>query len=58
MLWCVKEFGWYVMLFRMIMGLFGVLWSISDLKEYDISVLEEKKRGEEDLIDIVLEIVF
>ena len=55
---CAKEFGWHVTLLRMITGPFGAPRSISDSKEHDISVLEEKKRGEEDLIDTVLEIVF
>lgn len=55
---CAKEFGWHVTLLRMITGPFGAPRSISDSKEHDKSVLEEKKRGEEDLIDTVLEIVF
>ncbi|RMX38939.1 hypothetical protein pdam_00016423 [Pocillopora damicornis] len=55
---CAKEFGWHVTLLRMITGPFGAPRGVSDSKEHDISVLEEKKRGEEDLIDTVLEIVF
>ena len=55
---CAKEFGWHVTLLRMSTGPFGAPRGVSDSKEHDISVLEEKKRGEEDLIDTVLEIVF
>ena len=45
-------------LLRLITGPFGAPRCTSDVNEQKGSVLEEKRRDEEDLIDTVLEIVF
>ena len=55
---CAKEFGWHVTLLRLITGPFGATRGVSNVNEKNGSVLEERRRGEEDLIDTVLEIVF
>ena len=55
---CAKEYGWHVTLLRQITGPFGRLHGYSDVSNHNADVKEEKRRGEEDLIDTVLEIVF
>ena len=45
-------------LLRLITGPFGRPHGGSDVRDQAAAVIEEKKRGEEDLIDTVLEIVF
>ncbi|KAJ7380506.1 Neurobeachin-like protein 1, partial [Desmophyllum pertusum] len=55
---CAKEFGWHVTLLRLITGPFSTPRGTGDVSEWDAIALEERKRGEEDLIDTVLEIVF
>jgi len=47
-----------VTLLRLITGPFGAPRCSSDVNEQNGSVLEERRRDEEDLIDTVLEIVF
>ncbi|KAJ7380516.1 Neurobeachin-like protein 1 [Desmophyllum pertusum] len=55
---CAKEFGWHVTLLRLITGPFSAPRGTGDVSEQDAIALKERKRGEEDLIDTVLEIVF
>ena len=56
---CAKEYGWHVTLLRLITVPFGSRPYVpSEVPEQSDNVSEEKKRGEENLIDTVLEIVF
>ncbi|XP_068687514.1 neurobeachin-like protein 1 [Montipora foliosa] len=56
---CAKEYGWHVTLLRLITVPFGSRPYVpSEVSGQSDNVSEEKKRGEENLIDTVLEIVF
>ena len=55
---CAKEYGWHVTLLRQITGPFGRSRGTTDVSKHNTDVKEEQMRGEEDLIDTVLEIVF